>query len=321
MDRRTLLQGAFGGLVGMSLVPLALAASPAAVAPGASPASGASPIAPTLTRLNDKLAVVSGVRDNVVALAGGDGLLLVDSGSPGASDALLAQLRQLPGGGQVKTLINTHYHADQTGGNEVFGKAGATIIAHAKTRQWLETPHYNPQEERYEGGQPKAAWPTQVFYSTGALTSGSEHVEYGHLVSAHTEGDCYVYFRDSNVLAVGHVASPVRDPELDWFAGGWLGGRLDALTRLYKLADDRTRIVPAFGPVISRSELQAEHDLLQTVYTRMTDDLRKGFSAQDMLDAGVLNGLARTWTDPKKFVFDVFKGLWGYQDTIAPNIV
>ena len=326
MDRRTLLQGAFGGLVGMSLVPLARAAVPAATASGTSPASGVATapttaIAPTLTRLNDKLAVVSGVRDNVVALSSGDGLLLVDSGSPGATSTLLTQLRQLPGGGQVKTLINTHYHADQTGGNEVFGKAGATIIAHAKTKEWLATQHYNPQEDHYEGGQPKAAWPTQVFYSTGALTAGSEHLEYGHLVSAHTEGDCYVYFRDSNVLAVGHVASPVSDPELDWFAGGWLGGRLDALTLLYKLADDKTRIVPAFGPVISRSELQAEHDLLQTVYTRMTDDLRNGFSAQDMLDAGVLNGLARTWTDPKKFVFDVFKGLWGYQDTIAPNIV
>jgi glyoxylase-like metal-dependent hydrolase (beta-lactamase superfamily II) len=306
MQRRIILQGALTGLVGLALAPLARALAADA---------------PTLTRLTDKLAVVRAGKDNVVALSGGEGLLLVDSGSPGATQGLLAQLQQLPGAGHVHTLINTHYHADQTGGNKQLGKAGATILAHAKTKQWLQTEHYDPQTESYVKAQPQAAWPTQVFYATGTLNANGEHVDYGHLVSAHTEGDCYVFFRDSNVLAVGHVASPVADPELDWFAGGWLGGRLDALTVLHKLADDKTQIVPAFGPVINRSELAAELDLLQTVYTRMTDDLRKGFSAQDMVDAGVLNGLARTWTDPKKFVFDAFKGLWGYQDTIAPNIV
>jgi glyoxylase-like metal-dependent hydrolase (beta-lactamase superfamily II) len=306
MQRRIILQGALTGLVGLALAPLARALAADA---------------PTLTRLTDKLAVVRAGKDNVVALSGGEGLLLVDSGSPGATQGLLAQLQQLPGAGHVHTLINTHYHADQTGGNEQLGKAGATILAHAKTKQWLQTEHYDPQTESYVKAQPQAAWPTQVFYATGTLNANGEHIDYGHLVSAHTEGDCYVHFRDSNVLAVGHVAAPTTDPELDWFAGGWLGGRLDALTVLHKLADDKTQIVPAYGPVINRSELAAELDLLQTVYTRMTDDLRKGFSAQDMVDAGVLNGLARTWTDPKKFVFDAFKGLWGYQDTIAPNIV
>lgn len=306
MDRRTVLQGTLGGLIGASLAPFA----------GATAAS-----VPTVARLGDRLAVVSGVRDNVVALSTGTGLLLVDSGSPGDTDALLGALRRLPGGPRVQTLFNTHYHSDQTGGNAALGKSGATIIAHAKTKAWIATEHYDPEADRYERALPKAAWPTQVFYSTGAMTAGGEHIEYGHLVSAHTEGDCYVYFRDSNVLAVGHAASPVADPQLDWFAGGWLGGRLDALDLLYKLADDTTKIVPAFGPAVSRSALKAEHDVLQVVYTRMTDYLRKGYSAQDMLDAGVMKGLARTWQDPKTFVYDAFKGLWGYQDTIAPNIV
>lgn len=284
-------------------------------------ARAADDAAPSITRLSDKIAVVSGPEDNVLALSTGDGLLLVDSGSPGHTAALLARLRQLPGGERVRTLFNTHYHPAQTGGNETLGKAGATIIAHAKTKAWISTDHYNPEEDRYDKALPKAAWPTQTFYTTGTMTAGGERVEYGYLLAAHTQGDCYVYLRDSNVLAVGHAASPARDPELDWFAGGWLGGRLDSLTLLYKLADDQTKIVPAFGPVISRKDLKAEHDVLQIVYTRMVDYLRDGYSAQDMLDAGVMKGLSRTWSDPKKFVYDAFKGLWGYQDTLAPNIV
>ncbi len=306
MDRRTILQGTLGGLVGASLAPFARAADSAA---------------PSLTHLSDKLAVVSGVKDNVVALSTGDGLLLVDSGSPGYTDALLGQLRQLPGGGRVRTVINTHWHPDQTGSNQALGKAGAAIIAHHNTKDWIATDHYDPEEERYDKALPRAAWPTQTFYTTGSLTAGGERIEYGYLLAAHTEGDCYVFFRDSNVLAVGHAASPARDPQLDWFAGGWLGGRLDSLTLLQKLANDQTKVVPAFGPVISRSDLKAEHDVLQVIYTRMVDYLRDGYSAQDMLDAGVMQGLGRAWADPKKFVYDAFKGLWGYQDTLAPNIV
>ncbi len=327
MDRRTVLQGTLGGWVASSLMPFTRAAAQVASnasntssTSGASSASGATD-APSLKRLSDKIAVLSGLKDNVLALSTGEGLLLVDSGSAGYTDALLGELRQLARGERVRTLINTHWHPDQTGSNAALGKAGATIIAQHKSRDWMATPHYIPGEDRYQKALPPAAWPTQTFYSGGAMMAGGEHVEYGHLLAAHTEGDCYVYLRDSNVLAVGHAASPVRDPQLDWFAGGWLGGRLDALTRLYQLANEQTQVVPAYGPVVSRSALKDEHDVLQIIYTRMVDYLRKGYSAQDMLDAGVMKGLNRTWADPRQFVYDAFKGLWGYQDTLAPNIV
>ena len=101
------------------------------------------------------------------------------------------------------------------------------------------------------------------------------------------------------MLAVGDVASPSRDPELDYFTGAWLGGRVDAMTRLLALSDDKTRIVPGYGPVMSRAELQAERDMMKTIYERAVDRVREGDSAEDMLEAGVLNGLARTWKDPQ----------------------
>jgi len=306
VDRRTLLQGTLGGLLGASAARLAWAA----------------PAQPSgIVHLNEKMAVLSGLKDNVIAFSTGDAWLLVDSGSPGYTDTLLGRLRGLGGHAKVRTLLNTHWHVDQTGSNAALGKAGAKIIAQAKSRAWISTEHYNPTEDRYIAALPKAAWPTEVFYSTGTLGAGSERVDYGYLVEAHTDGDAYYFFRNANVLAVGHVCSPVKDPQLDWYGGGWLGGRLDALTRLYKLADDRTKIVPAYGPAVSRGALKAEHDMLQVVYTRMVDLLRKGYSAEDMLTAGVMNGLARKWTDPKKFVYAAFKGLWAHQDELAPNIV
>ena len=221
----------------------------------------------------------------------------------------------------MRTLFNTHYHADQTGGNELFAKEGATIYAHTITRQWLATDYYVPADDRWVKAQPKAAWPTKTFREKGALNAGAENIEYGYLLEAHTRGDIYVFFRDSNVLAVGDAASPLRDPVLDWYTGGWLGGRVDAMDDLLALAKDDTKIVPAYGPVMTRAQLQAERDMMLELYDRTTDLTDKGRSAQDMLDAGVLNEVNRKFQDPYRFLYDVCKGHWAHYTNFGGNIV
>jgi cyclase len=271
--------------------------------------------------LNDRLSVVARARTNVVALSAGDGLILVDSGTPEFVQPLMASLRQLPGGDRIRTLFNTHFHPDNTGANEAIHQAGATIVSHENTRVWMATPVWVPAEDRYRPARPKAAQPTETFRVNGSMVAGRERIEYGYLIEAHTSGDIYVHFRDSNVLAVGDVASPVLDPALDYFTGAWLGGRVDAMSRLLKLCDANTKIIPGYGPVMTRAQLQAEHDVMKTLYDRAVDRIRQGDDAADMLDAGIMNGLARTWRDPKKFLYDVQKGLWAHHNKLNPNVV
>lgn len=307
LDRRTLLQGALGGWLGASVAGLS-GAAPGGESPGT-------------VHLDERMAVLSGLKDNVVVLSTGKGSLLVDSGSPGHTETLMAMLRRLGAHARVRTLLNTHWHVDQTGSNAALGRAGARIIAQHKTWDWVSTDHYDPAERRNVKALPKTAWPTQTFFSSGSLTFEAERIDYGYLPEAHTDGDAYYFFRDANVLVVGHVVSPVKDPVLDWYGGGWLGGRIEALGRLFKLADDRTKIVPAYGPPVSRAAIKAEHDMMHVIYTRMVGLMLQGYSAQEILDAGVLNGLGRSWTDPKTFVFSAFKGLWGHQQALSPTIL
>jgi cyclase len=274
-----------------------------------------------ITSLNDRLALLTSGGTNVLALTTADGLVLVDSGAPAASDALMSSLRQISSGSRVAKVFNTHYHPDNTGANEMLRQQGATIVAHENTRIWMATPIWSPVEDRYRPARPNAAQPTETFRVSGSTTAGREHIEHGYLIEAHTSGDIYVHFRDSNVLAVGDVASPVRDPELDYFTGAWLGGRVDAMAKLLKLCDANTRVVPGFGPVLTRAQLQAEHDVMKTLYDRAVDRIRQGDDASDMLDAGIMNGLARTWKDPKRFLYDVQKGLWAHHNKLNPNVV
>ncbi|MEN9705461.1 MAG: hypothetical protein RLZZ393_1340, partial [Pseudomonadota bacterium] len=197
-NRRTFLKGSACGIASLAASPLFAAAARTT----------------SQTALGDRIRVIAGVPGNVVVLKGPDGLVLVDSGSAELAPSLLKAL----GGERVRTLVNTHYHADQTGGNALFAKAGAEIRAQTITKQWLAADYWSPSLDRWIKAPPKEAVPAVTFRERGGFTSGAEHVEYGYLLEAHTRGDAYVYFRDSNVLAVGDVASPLRDPVHDWFA-------------------------------------------------------------------------------------------------------
>jgi glyoxylase-like metal-dependent hydrolase (beta-lactamase superfamily II) len=288
----------------------------------ASPLLRAAQQAPdSVNKLNDKLSVVDGGGANVVAFFNGNGLILVDSGASKSGGPVMEALKSLAPGAKVQTLFNTHYHLDQTGNNEVFSAAGAKIIAHKRTLEWMSSDHWVPAEDRYEKARPKAALPTETFLTTGSLKTGGEQIDYGYLTLAHTNGDIYVFFRNSNVLAVGDVASPLRDAALDYFTGAWIGGRVDSMDILLKLANEQTRIVPAYGPIMSKAEFKAERDMMEEVRDRLFKQVREGDGPKDMLEEGVLKGLARTWKDPYKFLYDAAKGCWAHHDKLGPNVV
>ena len=306
-NRRAVLKGALGGVVGLSLTPFAR--------------RGLTQENPAIVPVTDDFVMLTGVGGNVLVRPTSTGQVLVDSGVAESTDQVIETLGELPGAGRVQTLFNTHWHLEQVGGNAALGRAGAMIIAHEKTRARLATDYYLGVEDRYQKALPAEAHPIETFFASGETRLGDERVEYGHLVEAHTDGDIYVYFRDSNVLAAGDAVSPVEDPVLDWFGGGWLGGRVEALEKLLEVSDEATRIVPSYGPVVGRAELQAEFDMMVVLFDRMLELVRKGMSAQDMLDAGLMDGLNRTFDDPFKFTYDAHKGYWAHHNSLAPDLL
>ncbi len=307
MNRRAILKGALGGVLSLTLPPFARYAF--------------SQESRAIVPVREGFVMLTGAGGNVLVRTASAGQVLVDSGVAVFTDAVLAHLRGLPGGGRVTTLFNTHWHREQVGGNLAFGRSEATIIAHEKTRAHLATDYYLWDEDRYEKARPAAAHPTVTFFSGDQALAGNERIEYGHLLEAHTDGDIYVFFRDANVLAAGDAISPLRDPVLDWFGGGWLGGRVDAQEKLLKLSNAETRIVPSYGPVVGRAELQAEFDMARVLFDRMLDLVRKGMSAQDMLDAGLMKDLSRTFRDPFRFTYDAYKGYWAHHNSLAPDVL
>jgi cyclase len=304
VDRRGFLRTLAGGTIAASLGTLAMPA-PSRAGEASTPLES--------QKLNETLWLYTGAGGNVVVARDGDGLAWVDGGLPERSHELLARVRTETGAMSVRTLFNTHWHPCQTGSNEPIGNQGATIIAHENTRLWLCYANPVPQEKRSYGPLPPKARPNKTFfYDTEQITIGEEPVEYGYLPQAHTDGDIYVHLKKSNVLAAGGVVSGAGWPIIDVHTGGWIVGMTSGLETLIKVADANTRIIPAHGPILSRTDLVDQHTMYSTIASRLQRAIRKGLGPDEVVALNPTAEFDAKWGDPKEFVRTAFQSLWGH---------
>jgi glyoxylase-like metal-dependent hydrolase (beta-lactamase superfamily II) len=285
----------------------ALAGGAAALSFSRAAFADASAGSPAGSKLTDTIMLIAGAGNNILALAGEGGTLLVDCG-----DAAHAQ-DVLKLAGNVKTVINTHWHLESTGGNDAMAKAGAKLVSHVNTKLWMTQEIIRDFENKVFPPRAHEAWPTETFYTTAKTTFGGEPVEYGLMPMAHTDGDIYVHFPQSNILVAGDAVQPGRLPMLEWFTGGWIGGMQEGHRTLLRIANDATKIVPAAGPVMTKAEVQANLDTLTKIREQLVKLMKQGMGAQDMIDAKALKDFEGQLSgDPIKFIYTAYRGLWGH---------
>ena len=240
----------------------------------------------------------------------------MDGGLEERSGELVKAVLQATRSKAIHTLVNTHWHPEQTGSNERLAKAGAQIIAHQNTKLWLEYPQQEPGRPGTWGPLPPKARPGKTIYSTQKLTFGGEQIELGYVLQAHTDGDIFAFLRESNVLVAGGVVSNEGWPVIDYKTGGWIGGLVDGLKALVALADDHTVIVPANGPNLTKAELATQAQMYATIFDRLQKLLRKGMGPDEAAAAAPTKEFDAQWGDPKQFVDLAFKSMWGH---LAPD--
>ena len=104
---------------------------------------------------------------NVIAMRGDDGALMIDGGLKANADALLAAVKSATGVRRIHTLINTHWHPEQTGANEAVGRDGCIIFAHEKTRMYLSNRVTSVTFEGRRDPLPEIARPKQTTRGDG----------------------------------------------------------------------------------------------------------------------------------------------------------
>jgi glyoxylase-like metal-dependent hydrolase (beta-lactamase superfamily II) len=261
----------------------------------------------------DNVALVTGAGTNVVIVTGPEGVVMIDGGVAERSGDLLKAITKHARGEKPATLFNTHWHWDHTGSNERLGKSGAKIIAHENTKLWLGAEFEVEWEGREYRPRPREAWPNDTFYNgRRTFDFGNEKLVYGWLPRAHTDGDIYIHIPARNVLVAGDLVSVGRYPILDVATGGWLGGMVDANKALIELCDDKTVVVPGTGALQTKADLVAQHQMLSTMKDRLVGLMRKGMGYDDLLAAPPTGEFDAKWGDPKLFLTNAFRGLWGH---------
>jgi cyclase len=265
--------------------------------------------------LRGGLALVSGAGGNVVLLRTPAGAVQVDSGSPDRAQDLAKIVAARFDGIPTRTLFNTNWRLDHTGGNEAVAPRGSTIIAHENTRLWMSTNFYVEWEDRHYRRRKPEALPNKTFFASDPqplhADVGGMPIEYAQLPEAHTDGDIYVRFPLHNVIVAGGCVTAARYPMLDYITGGWIGGLADAVKKLIAMSDADTLIVPDTGPPQRVADLEAQVTMLETVRERIEAIALQGRGVEDMISEAITKEFDERYAgDSKLFISNAYEGMW-----------
>lgn len=263
----------------------------------------------TTTDLGGGLYLLTGAGCNVLALRGDDGALLVDGGLAANADALLRAAYAATGTSKIGTLINTHWHPEAVGANELVGRTGGKILAHEKTAMYLSNRVSSVTFEGKRDPLPEAARPKETTRAEGSFGLAGHRVAYGYLPAAHTDGDLFVHFDDLNVMAVGGVVAANEWPLLDYRNGAWLGGRVRAVERLATLVKPDTRVVPADGPLLTGRDVARQRDIYGELFVTMVNFMNMGYGAEDVVRDNPLKQYDAEFGDPSAFLDGAYRSM------------
>ena len=223
---------------------------------------------------------------------------MVDTGNAESSDKVFAAVRQITDK-PIRWIINTHAHLDNVGGNEgVIKLAGGQRTSQGGGGGGVENPngplvvaHLDAVNMMMDAKPeyPDEAIPKDSFFSDNKqIYFNGEGIEVWEVPHAHSAGDLIVFFRKSDVIAVGDLVSPNTYPVFDVEAGGTLQGVLDAMNRIVPMMIPRfnqmdgTRVLPSHGRISDQSDVAEFRDMATIVRDRIQYMIDKGMSLEQV---------------------------------------
>lgn len=230
------------------------------------------------------LTLIGAGAGNIALSTGSDGSVIVDTQFAPLNEKIRNAIRQA-GGGDVKFVINTHWHGDHSGGNEPFGSAGAVIIAHNNVRQRMSTEQVMAALNQTVPPSPAAALPVLTFPTRATFHWNGNTVNVYHVPNAHTDGDSIIHFTNLNVFHMGDTFVNGGYPFIDNSSGGSINGIIAAAEDVLARADANTKIIPGHGPLATPANLREYLNIVRTTRDRIQTMINQGMSEDAVVAA------------------------------------
>lgn len=246
-------------------------------------------------------AIAFGQGGNSLLLIGPDSSLLVDCKNAPVGTVLRREA--LARGHKLALVINTHHHADHTGGNHAFTK-DTPVLAHENAK-----PRIAPQMSRYisqakeamtglaqakgpageearrealafyrriEEAKAEDFEPTQTCGDRRDLNIAGEKVVLYHFGPGHTDNDLVVHIPGRNLVHCGDLLFHKNHPFMDRDAGGNSKGWMESVRKIIALCDDKTVVIPGHGELTDTSGLRQQIDYFEQVRAALAKALKDG---------------------------------------------
>lgn len=231
--------------------------------------------------------MLTGAGGSIGVSVGKDGILIIDDQFAPLADRIRAALAEL-NPGELEFVLNTHWHGDHTGGNEIFGET-SHIIAHTNVRERLST----PQQIRGSAIEPKPpqALPVITFDESLSLHFNGEEIKAVHFPHGHTDGDAIIFFTKSNVVHMGDTFWTARFPFVDLEAGGSVQGLTKNIAAVIAKLPADVKIIPGHGSLSTLDDVKAYHGMLVETTAIVQERIDAGMSLEKIQE----EGLPETW--------------------------
>ena len=215
--------------------------------------------------------MLKGSGGNIGVSVGEDGLLMIDDQFAPLADRIQAALKNF-NKGNLKFILNTHWHPDHTGGNHIFSRQ-APIISHTNVRKRLT--QTIKRGKRVYKPRPKEALPVVTFDESLSIHFNGEEIKVIHYPTGHTDGDSVIFFTKSNVVHMGDHMFSGLFPFIDLLTGGDVEGYTKNVAAILAKIPVSAKIIPGHGPLSGVKELKNFHEML----SRTTAIVRKQIQA------------------------------------------
>jgi glyoxylase-like metal-dependent hydrolase (beta-lactamase superfamily II) len=223
--------------------------------------------------------MIVGAGANIAVQVGEDGVLVVDTGNAGASDTVLAAIKELAPGKEIRWVINTGMDANHTGGNEQISKAGRTVNGNIAAI----VAHENTAARMIKAGVADAARPFNTYFEASRdFPFNGEPIVLYHDDASSDDTGTMVMFRRSDVIAAGDLFGTDAYPVIDLANGGSIDGTIAGLNRMLDLTvpgkmleEGGTYVIPGHGRISDEHDVAMYRDMLVIIRDRIKNMVEK----------------------------------------------